>query len=130
MHPQLLYQLEKYPIQDNIYIYPKTEQPITGDINHRDIAKLIMLSMINIEPAPSLPATRRNVINAVLDTLNNLIEYAVIEKILCELEKRHHAISKHFYSGAWRYCMTKESDLVRDIIKTAISKKNTGSAMP
>jgi len=123
MHPQLLYQREGYPPQDNIYLYPKIEQPITGDINRRNIAKLLMLSMINIEPAPSLPATRRNVINAVRDTLNNSIEYAVIEKILCNLETKHYAISKYFYSGAWRFCMTQESNIIRAIIKTAISHK-------
>lgn len=127
MHPNILYRLEGYQPQDNIYLFDKSEPPFLGNINRRDVAKVLMLTLINSEPSVSIKSSRRDVINAaredIRDKRNIKIDYANVKEILMELERMHKPIEKYFYTGAWRICITQEADLIRDIIKAAMARK-------
>lgn len=128
MHPQILYQLEGYPPQDNIYLFDKKEKPVVaGRITRRDIAKKLMLSLINIEDKGTIKQLRSQAINAVIKDFKKeegvSLNYPLVAEILKALEERNQDINSYFYSSAWRKCQTIEADLIRSIIKEALKRE-------
>lgn len=120
MHPNILYQMEGYPPQRHIYLYSKADA-------RRNVVKLLLLALINIKFKRTLKETRSHTIQAAIQEFKSkhgiFLEYQDVSRLLSEIETRHTPILKHFYNSAWRYCTAFESNLIKNIIKTA-TKKN------
>lgn len=125
MHPNILYGMENMPPQDNIYIYDKSDI-FQGNVRTRDVVKVLLLALINIERKRTLKETRSHTVQAAMGEIKSkygtTLKYQDVSDLLSEIEARHYPVANHFYNEAWRYCTAYESNLIRDIIKAAMSK--------